>query len=148
MAEIWGWIKAATRAVKFEEKLWRLEGVRKEYVRFTDLKIRDRNAERERLEFPESRGWSDREWERRRKEGEDTWMKLERVGRDIRVQEIETEIWQLRYARALKENLLEKERPKFLEGLKDRKKKEIKSIARFRFGCETRGTRYWMGKDG
>ena len=62
-------IKAATRAVKFEEKLRRLEGgARKECVRLIDLKRRDTKAERERLEFLESRGWSEREWERRRGE--------------------------------------------------------------------------------
>ena len=49
-------IKAATRAVKFEEKLKMLEsGVRKEYVRIIDLTRRDTKAERKRLEFLGSR---------------------------------------------------------------------------------------------
>ena len=80
--------------------------------------------------------------------GEDTWRELERVGRDIGMQEIETAVRESSYARELKEILLERERPKYLEGVKDRKKKEIERIARFRLGCESRGARYWMGKDG
>ena len=60
-------MKMAPRAVKFEEKLRRLElGVRRECVRVIDLKRRGTKAERERLEFLESRGWSKLKWERSR----------------------------------------------------------------------------------
>ena len=48
----------------------------------------------------------------------------------------------------LKRLLLEERRPKYLEEVTDRKKKEIERIARFRLGCESRGCRYWMGEEG
>ena len=49
---------------------------------------------------------------------------LGRVGRDIRIQEIEAKIRESRYARELRKILLEKEWPKYLVGVKDRKKKK------------------------
>ena len=49
-------VKAATRAVKFEEKLKKLEErVKERTCLLIDLKRRDTTAERERLEFLESR---------------------------------------------------------------------------------------------
>ena len=43
--------------------------------------------------------------------------------------------------------MLKESRPKYLEGVMDRKKKEIERIARFRLGCESRGCRYWIGEE-
>ena len=142
-------VKVATRAVKFEEKLRGLEGgLRRGCVRLIDLKRRDTRAERETLEFLESRGWSEQEWERRREERLETWRESERVSRDIGIQETEVQIRESRYAEDSKRLLLEERRPKYLEGVKDRKKKEIERIARFRLGCESRGCRYWMEEEG
>ena len=83
---------AATRAVNFEEKLRELEGgLRREFVRLIDLKRRDTKAERERLEFLESRGWSEQEWQRRREEGLETWRELKRVSRESGIEEMEVQ---------------------------------------------------------
>ena len=63
------------------------------------------------------------------------------------MQEIEAKVRGSRYARKLKEILLDRERPKYSERVMDRKKKEIERISRFRLGCELRVERYWMGDD-
>ena len=93
-------------------------------------------------------GWSEHGWERRREEGLKTCRELERVSRDVRVQEMEVQIRESRYAEDLKKLLLEDRRPKYLEGVMDRKNNEIERIARFRLGCESIGCRYWMGEEG
>ena len=46
-----------------------------------------RQRERERLEFLESRGCSEQEWGRKREEELETWRELERVSRNIGIQE-------------------------------------------------------------
>ena len=74
----------------------------------------------------------------------ETWRELERVSRDIGIQEMEVKIRESRYAEDLKKLLLEEKRPKYLEGVTDIKKKEVKRIVRFRLGCESRRCRYWM----
>lgn len=45
---------------------------------------------------------------------------------------------------------MKRERPKYLDAVLDSKKKEIELeiIARFRLGCESRGSKYWMGEEG
>ena len=43
---------------------------------------------------------------------------------------------------------MNRDRPKYLEGVSDGKKKEIERIARFRLRCESRVNRYWMGEEG
>ena len=68
------------------------------------------------------------------------------MSRDIGIQKTEGRIRESRYAEELRKLLLETERSKYLEGIKDRQKKEIE-IARFRLRSESRGGRYWMGKE-
>ena len=78
---------------------------------------------------------------KKKKRGAGDMERIEKVSKDIGIQETEVQIRKSRYAEDMKRLLLEERRPKYLEGVTDRKKKEIERIARFRLGCESRGCR-------
>lgn len=93
-------------------------------------------------------GCSLREYHRRLVQGEQVWVDLERIKRNLQWQVWQQEIRQSQQARDVRNIIREQgTQPVYLQAEGKGSKNGLATTARLRLGNEVRGYKYWMGEE-